>query len=111
MNDDTHDAGGSGERPSHDDELAWLDLYPVYDAADEDSAIHVQALLVSAGIEARIRSAQVPGFDGAFASAVGFWGQVMVPRREVVQARALLEQFEARRTGEAAPPPEDTAQE
>jgi hypothetical protein len=70
-----------------------LDLYPVYDAPNEDSAIHVRAFLESAGIEARIRSAQVPGFDGAFAMAVGYWGQVLVPRREVVRARDLLEGF------------------
>ena len=82
----------SGDGPGGED-LAWMELYPVYKAPDEDSAIHVQALLASAGIEARIRSAQIPGFDGAFAMAVGFWGQVFVPRGEVIRAREVLAAF------------------
>ncbi|MBM3316523.1 MAG: hypothetical protein FJY75_01595 [Candidatus Eisenbacteria bacterium] len=74
-----------------DGALEWLDLWPVHDAADEDSAIHLQALLRSAGIAARVRSAQVPGFDGVFAMAVGFWGQVLVPKSDVLRARQILD--------------------
>lgn len=73
------------------EETGWADLWPVYEAANEDVAIHVRALLESAGIEARIRSAQIPGFNGAFASAVGFWGQVLVARGDVLRAREVLE--------------------
>lgn len=74
--------------------VEWVDLYPVYDAPDEAAAIHVRSLLYSAGLDARIRSAQIPCFDGAFASAVGYWGQVVVPMAEVLAARALVEAFE-----------------
>jgi hypothetical protein len=104
------------ERPENDSPgdgtvgFEWIDLFPVYEAADEPSAIHVQAMLQSAGITARIRSAQIPAFDGVFASAIGFWGQVMVPRDEVVAARALIKDFvrDAERGGPSLrwPPPE-----
>jgi hypothetical protein len=73
------------------EDMLWMDLFPVYDALSEDAAIHVRALLESAGVEARIRSAQIAGFNGAFASAVGYWGQVMVPRADVLRARQVLE--------------------
>ena len=88
----------------------WLDLYPVYRAPDEPSAIHVEAMLRSAGIPARIRSAQIAAFDGVFASAVGYWGQVLVTREDLLRARALVEEFvrEAERGGPSLrwPPPE-----
>lgn len=81
--------GGHGETG-----IEWVELYPVYDAPDEAAAIHVSSLLCSAGLEARIRSAQIPCFDGAFASAIGYWGQVVVPMAEVLAARALVEAFQ-----------------
>ena len=91
-------------------ELAWADLCSVYRAPDEPSAIHVTAMLRSAEITARIRSAQIPAFDGAFAMAVGYWGTVMVPREEYLRARELVELFvgEAERGGPELrwPPPE-----
>jgi hypothetical protein len=75
------------------DGVRWLDLVPVHDAANEDSAIHLCALLKSAGIEARVRSAQVAAFDGAFSAAVGYWGQVVAPRADAARARELLAEF------------------
>lgn len=82
-------------------EIEWADLCPVYRAPDESSAIHVTAMLRSAGVTARIRSAQIPAFDGAFAMAVGYWGEVVVPREEFLRARELVELFvrEAERGG------------
>lgn len=73
--------------------LEWLDLRAIYEAPDEPTAIHIQAFLCGAGIDARIRSAQIAGFDGAYAAAIGYWGHVLVPLREVVRAKALLESF------------------
>ena len=87
------DEGGNRNGVERNGEMEWLELHPVYDAPDEAIAIHVRALLVGAGIAARVRSAQIPGFDGAFAMAVGYWGQVMVAWRDVVRAKALLEAF------------------
>jgi hypothetical protein len=89
MPDETEEPDRDGDRP----EPEWLDLYPVYYAPDEPSAIHVEAMLRSAGIAARIRSAQIPAFDGVFAAAVGYWGQVMVTREDLLRARALVEEF------------------
>jgi len=84
------------DEPDGDDRAAayeWVDLFPVFDAPDELSAIHVRAMLQSAGIEARIRSAQVPWLDGVLANVVGYWGQVLVPRRDVLAARSLLSAY------------------
>jgi hypothetical protein len=101
----------SDETPTVEpDGLQWLDLYPVYRAPDEPSAIHLEAMLRSAGIAARIRSAQIAAFDGVFANAVGYWGEVLVAREDLLRARALVEEFlrEAERGGPALrwPPPE-----
>jgi hypothetical protein len=81
------------EERGGEEELEWVDLVPVFRAPDEAGAIHVRSLLASAGLDARIRSAQVPWLDGIMASGVGFWGQVMVPRAEAEAARALLADF------------------
>ena len=88
-----NDEGGRKKDQERGCEMEWLELHSVYDAPDEATAIHVRALLAGAGIAARVRSAQIPGFDGAFAMAVGYWGQVMVAWRDVVRAKALLEAF------------------
>ena len=77
--------GDSGEK------VGWLDLCAVYRAPDESSAIHLTAMLRSVGIAARVRSAQIPAFDGAFAMAVGYWGEVMVPREDVLSALGMVE--------------------
>jgi len=84
---------GGSEEPDREERVSWLDLCPVYEAPDEVTAIHVQAFLIGAGLEARIRSAQVPCFDGAFAMAVGYWGHVLVTRGDFLRARALLENW------------------
>jgi hypothetical protein len=76
-----------------EDRVRWLDLVPVSEAANEDTAIHLCALLQSAGIEARVRSAQVAAFDGAFSAAVGYWGQVLVPRADALRAREFVTEF------------------
>jgi hypothetical protein len=106
MDDTPSEPPAGGDGPA----LEWADLCSVYRAPDESSAIHVTAMLRSAGIAARIRSAQIPAFDGAFAMAVGYWGTVMVPREEYLRARELVELFsaEAERGGPELrwPPPE-----
>jgi len=100
--------GTQGEGELEPAGYEWLDLYPIYNAPDEDSAIHVHSFLVSAGIEARIRSAQVPWLDGVLANVVGYWGQVLVPRRDVIVARDLLEELQAQIEGESRPDDEDS---
>ncbi|MCK4414285.1 MAG: hypothetical protein KAY32_12135 [Candidatus Eisenbacteria sp.] len=95
MNGGSDEGGREQGRGTGAGEYEWVDLYPVYAAQDETAAIHVRSLLVSAGIDARIRSAQVPWLDGIMASGLGYWGQVLVPRGEVLAARALLEDLEA----------------
>jgi hypothetical protein len=102
-----NDEGGNRNGGERNGEMEWLELHPVYDAADEATAIHVQALLTGVGIAARVRSAQIPGFDGAFAMAVGYWGQVMVAWRDVVRAKALLEAFEEELGREDPPGPSE----
>ncbi len=78
--------------------MEWLDLYPVYEAQDEVSALGIQALLLAEGIEAKVRSAQVPGMDSVFAVALGYWGHVLVPRRDVIRAKEIIRLFHASRS-------------
>jgi hypothetical protein len=71
----------------------WVDYRPVYLAPDEFSALAVQCLLVGSGIESRVRSEQIPWTDGIMRNIIGYWGQVLVPIREVVRARALVDAY------------------
>jgi hypothetical protein len=50
-------------------------------------------VLSGSGIESRVRSEQIPWTDGIMRNIIGYWGQVLVPIREVVRARALVDAY------------------
>jgi hypothetical protein len=83
----------SEAEPAERSEPIWVDYRPVYLAPDEFSALAVQCLLVGSGIESRVRSEQIPWTDGIMRNIIGYWGQVLVPIREVVRARALVDAY------------------
>ena len=90
----TGGGGASEAEPAERSEAPiWVDYRPVYLAPDEFSALAVQCLLVGSGIESRVRSEQIPWTDGIMRNIIGYWGQVLVPIREVVRARALVDAY------------------
>ena len=69
----------------------------VYKAQDEVTAYLVKGVLEEAGIEAVVRSRQVPWMDGIMSLAEGYWGDVMVLEEKRDESLAVIE-------GYAAPP-------
>jgi len=88
-------------------EPVWVDYRPVYLAPDEFTALAVQCLLVGSGIESRVRSEQIPWTDGIMRNIIGYWGQVLVPIRDVVRARALVDAYLRTLEPRSDPRPED----
>lgn len=72
--------------------IPWLrsDAVSVHTASTEVEAVMLRGVLEVAGIPVVIRSRQVPGYADAIASAVGVWGEILVPRAYEPEARALL---------------------
>src|SRR5688572_5258995 len=81
------EAGTSAGEPE------WVDLKPVYEAPDEFSALAVQALLAGSGIEARVRSGQIPWVDGIMRNLLGYWGRVLVEPDDYVRAKELIADY------------------
>ena len=65
----------------------------VYKAPDELSAITLQKVLESEGIQAWIQSTQIPWYDGIMKMVEGYWGKVIVFEDQEIKARDTIEDF------------------
>jgi Putative prokaryotic signal transducing protein len=86
-----HELEHEHEPPAGEPE--WVDWKSVYDAPDEFSALAVQALLSGSGIEAQVRSGQIPWVDGIMRNILGYWGRVLVEPDDYVRAKELLADY------------------
>jgi hypothetical protein len=68
--------------------LAWR-------AASAEEAYAVAEALERAGLEAMVRDGQVPWFDGVMVIGQGYWGDVIVFKKDLPRAKAVLERFRA----------------
>ena len=75
---------GAGMNP--DDDV----LVEVFEAEDEMEAMAIQSLLEGAGIEAAVRSRQIPMFDGVAKVYNPVWGHVLVLEGKLEEARELI---------------------
>jgi hypothetical protein len=71
---------------STDDET----LVAVFEAASEMEALAIQSLLDGSGIEAAVRSRQIPMFDGIARIYNPVWGHVLVMAGTEARARELI---------------------
>lgn len=65
-------------------------LEVVFSAGSESEASIVHGLLESAGIPTIMNVVSMPSYGGVFATGEARWGDLLVPARRVVQARAIL---------------------
>jgi hypothetical protein len=65
----------------------------VYKAPDEITAITLQKVLESAGIQAWTQSIQVPWYDGIMKMVEGYWGKVMVFEDQEAEARSVIDAY------------------
>ena len=68
-------------------------LVSVLEAKDELEAITIQAFLESQGIEAAIRSRQIPMYDGIAKVWNPVWGYVMVMEDDLERAERLIMEY------------------
>lgn len=68
-------------------------LVTVHSAYTEIEAISVRAMLESAGIEAAVRSRQIPMYDGIAKVYNPVWGYVQVLQSDLPRARRLVEEY------------------
>lgn len=68
-------------------------LVSVLEANNELEAITIQAFLDSQGINAAIRSRQIPMYDGIAKAWNPVWGYVMVMENESKRARRLIVEY------------------
>jgi len=69
------------------------ELVTVHKAFTEIEAISVRAMLESQGIEAAVRSRQIPMYDGIARVYNPIWGYVMVLESERERAERLVEEY------------------
>ncbi len=68
-------------------------LVTVHKAYSEIEAISVRAMLESAGIEAAVRSRQIPMYDGIAKLYNPIWGYVQVLQSDLPKARRLVQEY------------------
>ena len=71
-------------------------LVVVYRAGDEFVAGVIKGLLEGEGIPVVLESKQVPWLDGAMKMGEGYWGDVVVPRKDEERAKKLIEEYHAK---------------
>ena len=68
-------------------------LVSVLEASNELEAITIQAFLESQGIDAAIRSRQIPMYDGIAKAWNPVWGYVMVMENDSEKAERLIVEY------------------
>lgn len=68
-------------------------LVPVLEAGNELEAITIQAFLESQGIDAAIRSRQIPMYDGIAKVWNPVWGYVMVMEEDRERSERLIVEY------------------
>ena len=65
----------------------------VYKAPDELMGVSIKSLLEEKGIKAILQSSQIPWYDSIMVSALGYWGEVLVQRKDEEKALILIKEF------------------
>lgn len=80
--------------PEADDRQAIdSDIFPVFDAPDQMSALALSSFLNDNGIRTVIKSEQIPMYDGVAMMLFSRWGRVMVLEHQYEEARALIDEY------------------
>lgn len=69
------------------------EVVSVFEAPNEIAALAIKDALQDAGIDAMIRSRQVPWLDGVMSMVVGYWGDVMTAQHDCDRAKITIESY------------------
>jgi len=70
--------------------LSQEETAPVFRAASEVEATQVAEVLEAAGVDCYVAAQQVPWYDGVLVMGQGYWGDVIVFRRDLDRARRAI---------------------
>lgn len=60
---------------------------------DEVTGMTVQAMLLDAGVDANLRDMRTPFYANVLSSIQGFWGTIIVAKKDEAKAKKIYEDF------------------
>jgi len=76
------------------DEVDYVDLVELQKVWDEVSGVMLKGILENNGVDAILRAAKIPWYDGIASTwSAYYWGQLLVPREELERSRKILDEY------------------
>ncbi len=70
-----------------------MNLVSAYKVPDEQTGVSLRDLIRHEGIEAFLRSAQIPMHGSIMTMGVGYWGDIVVKEEDAPRAREIIDNF------------------
>lgn len=70
-----------------------MNLVSIYKVPDEQTGVSLRDLIRHEGIEAFLRSAQIPMYDSVMTMGIGYWGDIVVKEEDAPRAREVIDNF------------------
>lgn len=85
------------------DEVGYIELVEFQRVPDEVSGVMMKGILESNGIDAVLRAAKIPWYNGIASTwSAYYWGKIMVPKDELERGRKILDEYLRSLEGEDA---------
>lgn len=65
----------------------------LYRTKSEIEAISIVGALEEEGIDAKMASKQVPMYDGIFQADLGYWGDILVEKKDFEKSKKIIEEY------------------
>jgi hypothetical protein len=76
------------------DETEYVDLVELEKVQDEVSGVMMKGILVNNGINAILKAAKIPWYDGIASTwSTYYWGIILVPKEDVERSRKILNEY------------------
>ena len=77
-----------------EDRVDYVDLVELQRVPNEISGIMMKGILDNSGINAVLRAAKIPWYDGIASTwSTYYWGKLLVPREELERSRRILDEY------------------
>jgi hypothetical protein len=76
------------------DEVDYIDLVELQRVPDEVSGVMMKGILENNGIDAILRAAKIPWYNGIASTwSTYYWGKILVPKGELERSRKILDEY------------------
>lgn len=76
------------------DVLEYVELVEIASAPDEVSGVMMKGILENSGIDAVLRAAKIPWYNGIASTwSEYYWGYILVPIEEKERAKKILDEY------------------